>query len=71
MSSSWLLKKGKNGDLSIENVRTNFMIGDPLTKTILAKIFHENIVHMSLVSYDDMKFQRKFLLCVLIIPIEM
>ena len=38
----------------MENVRTNLMIGDPLTKAILAKIFHENIVHMSLVSYDDM-----------------
>ena len=43
----------QNDQLSIEHIRTNSMIADPLTKAMPATIFREHTTYMGMVSYDD------------------
>ena len=41
--------------MSIEHIGTNSMIVDPfITKGLLPKVFHEDTIHMGVVSIDDM-----------------
>ena len=40
--------------MSIEHISTNSIIADPLSKGLPPKVFHEHIVHMGVVSIDDM-----------------
>ncbi|XP_052189888.1 secreted RxLR effector protein 161-like [Diospyros lotus] len=42
--------------ISIEHIRTNSMIADPLTKGLPPKVFHEHIVHMGVVLCEDIMF---------------
>ena len=44
----------QSGQMSIEHISTNSIIADPLTKGSPPKVFHEHIVHMGVVSIDDM-----------------
>ena len=44
----------QNGQLSIENIGTNSMVADPLTKVVPASVFRQHIAYMGLKSYDDM-----------------
>ena len=45
-----------SGLISIEHIRTNSMIVDPLTKGLPPKVFHEHTAHMGVVSLQDMSF---------------
>ena len=40
----------QSGLISIEHIRTNSMIADPLTKGLPPKVFHEHTGHMGVVS---------------------
>ena len=40
--------------MSIEHISTNFMIGDPLTKGVPPKVFHEDVARMGVVHLGDM-----------------
>ena len=42
--------------ISIENIGTNSMIADPLTKGLPPKVFHEHTAHMGVVSLQDVSF---------------
>ncbi|XP_052210381.1 secreted RxLR effector protein 161-like [Diospyros lotus] len=42
--------------ISIEHIRTNSMIANPLTKGLPPKIFHEHTVHMGVVLCEDIMF---------------
>ena len=42
--------------LSIEHIGRNSMIGDPLTKGLPPKVFHEHIAHMGVISAQDIQF---------------
>ena len=42
--------------ISIEHIRTNSMIADPLTKGLPPKVFHEHTTHMGVVSLQDVPF---------------
>ena len=46
----------KSGLISIEHIRTNSMITDPLTKGLPPKVFHEHTAHMGVVSLQDVLF---------------
>ena len=39
--------------VSIENISTNSMIADPLTKGLPPKVYHEHVTHMGFVHIDD------------------
>ena len=39
--------------MSIEYIGINSMIVDALTKGISPKVFHEHVVHIGVVSFDD------------------
>ncbi|XP_062085679.1 secreted RxLR effector protein 161-like [Humulus lupulus] len=43
----------QNGHICIENLGTNSMIADPLTKGLPPKVFHEHIALMRVLEYDD------------------
>ncbi|KAG8496840.1 hypothetical protein CXB51_008132 [Gossypium anomalum] len=43
----------QNGQISIEHIRTNSMIADPLTKGLPPKVFHEHIAHMGVTLFED------------------
>lgn len=36
----------QNKQISIEHIRTNSMLADPLTKGLIPKVFHEHTAHM-------------------------
>lgn len=42
--------------LSIENIGTNFMVADPLTKGLPPKVFHEHTDRMGVMSLEDIQF---------------
>ena len=46
----------RNKIVSIEHIRTNYMLADPLTKGLPPKVFHEHTAHMGVVLFDDMQF---------------
>ena len=46
----------QSGLISIEHIKTNSMIADPLTKGLPPKVFHEHTAHMGVVSLQDMSF---------------
>lgn len=39
--------KVQSGQISIEHLKTNYIIADPLTKGLSPKVFHEHIIRMS------------------------
>lgn len=41
-----LKEKVENGQVSIEHIRTNSILADPLTKGLSPKVFHEHTTHM-------------------------
>ena len=43
----------QSDQISIEHVRTNFIVADSLIKDLSPKVFHEHTVHMGIVSFDD------------------
>jgi len=43
----------QSGHISIEQIETNFMIADPLTKGLPPKVFHEHTAHMGVVLLED------------------
>ena len=55
MNIKFLIVKERiqNGQLSIERIRKNSMITDPLTKGIPPKVFHVHVVHMGIASFDE------------------
>ena len=42
----------QNKQISIEHLRTNDMLIDPLTKGLVPNVFHEHIAHMGVVPYN-------------------
>ena len=44
----------QSDQMSTEHISTNSIIVDPLTKGLSPKVFHEHIVHMAVISIDDM-----------------
>ncbi|RVW75833.1 Retrovirus-related Pol polyprotein from transposon TNT 1-94 [Vitis vinifera] len=48
-------EKVQSGQISIEHIRTNSMIADPLTKGLPPKVFHEHTAHMGVVSFEDIQ----------------
>jgi len=42
----------QNKYISIEHLRTNDMLADPLTKGLVPKVFHEHIARMGVVPYS-------------------
>jgi hypothetical protein len=46
----------QNGLISIEQISTDFMITDPLTKGLIPKVFHEHVARMGIVSAEDVQF---------------
>ena len=46
----------QSGLISIEHIRTNSMISDPLIKGLPPKVFHEHTPHMGVVSFQDVSF---------------
>jgi len=44
-------EKVQNKQISIEHLRTNYMLADPLMKGLESKVFHEHIAHMGVVCY--------------------
>ena len=43
----------QSGQISIEHLGTNSMIADPLTKGLPAKVFHEHVVHMGILQFEE------------------
>ena len=41
--------------VSIEHIRTNSVLADPLTKGLPPKVFHEHTAHMGVVQFDDIQ----------------
>ena len=46
----------QSSQVSIEHIRTNSMIADPLTKGLSPKVFHEHTTHIGVVSLENMSF---------------
>jgi len=44
----------QNRQISIEHIRTNFMLADPLTKGLTPKVFHEHTTHMGVIHEDTL-----------------
>ena len=42
----------QNRQISIEHLRTNDMLVDPLTKGLVPKVFHEHTTHMGVTPYS-------------------
>ena len=43
-----------NRQISIEHLRTNDMLADPLMKGLVPKVFHEHTTHMGLIPYSTL-----------------
>jgi len=43
----------QSGQISIEHLRTNSMITDPLTKGLPPKVFHEHVAHMGVLQFEE------------------
>ncbi|XP_040864986.1 secreted RxLR effector protein 161-like [Glycine max] len=51
----WIGKERvQNRQISIEHLRTNDMLVDPLTKGLVPKVFHEHTTHMELIPYSTL-----------------
>ena len=46
-------EKVQSGQISIEHLRTNSMIADPLTKGLPPKVFHEHTAHMGVLQFEE------------------
>ena len=46
-------KRVQSLQVSIENISTNSMIVDPLTKGLPPKVYHEYVTHMGVVHIND------------------
>ena len=44
----------QNRQISIEHLRTNDMLADPLTKGLVPKVFHEHTAHMGVTPYSTL-----------------
>ena len=43
----------QSGQISIEHLGTNSMVADPLTKGLPPKVFHEHVVHMGVLQFEE------------------
>ena len=51
-----LIERVHNHIVSIEHIKTNFMLVDPLSKTLTPKVFHGHTGQMGVVSLEDVQF---------------
>ncbi|XP_075515890.1 secreted RxLR effector protein 161-like [Primulina tabacum] len=47
-------ERAQSGQISIENLGTNSMVADPLTKGLPSNVFHEHTARMGVVEMDDL-----------------
>ena len=43
----------QSGQISMEHLGTNSMIADPLTKGLPPKVFHEHVVHIGVLQFEE------------------